>query len=267
MTLIVLWSFNEIFCRWSLIARRIPGRTDNEVKNHWNTHLKRKLRSMGVNPLNYGVGLTLMPTDSSDQLEDDHTMVSSLSSSDHHKTMSHGSSPQKMNANHPQLQGAPQRQISGPETPSSTSSYGSRSSASEFDSSAISEGEGVVPYPASPPGRSTSPSADRWILELEQPYGRPEETVLCSQQPRLVSSERFPLHCPAENCHSMPGLACGWEYDHARMDSQLLDHAAAILNLEHLDCFESGLLPLESQLQSDVQASTLWTPLWIFDAV
>nr|QIG55738.1 MYB transcription factor [Paeonia suffruticosa] len=31
--------------RWSLIAGRIPGRTDNQVKNHWNTHLKKKLRT------------------------------------------------------------------------------------------------------------------------------------------------------------------------------------------------------------------------------
>ncbi|KAK3223347.1 hypothetical protein Dsin_010372 [Dipteronia sinensis] len=28
--------------RWSLIAGRVPGRTDNQVKNHWNTHLRKK---------------------------------------------------------------------------------------------------------------------------------------------------------------------------------------------------------------------------------
>ncbi|GLJ09420.1 hypothetical protein SUGI_0109310 [Cryptomeria japonica] len=36
--------------RWSLIAGQLPGRTDNEIKNYWNTHLKKKLRNIGVDP-------------------------------------------------------------------------------------------------------------------------------------------------------------------------------------------------------------------------
>ncbi|KAG6720488.1 hypothetical protein I3842_03G065400 [Carya illinoinensis] len=31
--------------RWSLIAGRLPGRTPNDVKNYWNTHLRKKLVS------------------------------------------------------------------------------------------------------------------------------------------------------------------------------------------------------------------------------
>ncbi|KAJ0105780.1 hypothetical protein Patl1_19684 [Pistacia atlantica] len=42
-------------CRWSLIAGRLPGRTDNEVKNYWNSHLRRKLVSMGINPDNHRI--------------------------------------------------------------------------------------------------------------------------------------------------------------------------------------------------------------------
>ncbi|ESQ28099.1 hypothetical protein EUTSA_v10019036mg [Eutrema salsugineum] len=39
--------------RWSLIAGRLPGRTDNEIRIRWETYLKRKLEKMGIDPTNH----------------------------------------------------------------------------------------------------------------------------------------------------------------------------------------------------------------------
>ncbi|KAG8487576.1 hypothetical protein CXB51_018707 [Gossypium anomalum] len=35
--------------RWSLIAGRLPGRTDNEIKNYWNTNLSKRMQGQKRN--------------------------------------------------------------------------------------------------------------------------------------------------------------------------------------------------------------------------
>ncbi|THU72812.1 hypothetical protein C4D60_Mb04t16140 [Musa balbisiana] len=39
--------------KWSTIAASLPGRTDNEIKNYWNTHLRKKLLRMGIDPVTH----------------------------------------------------------------------------------------------------------------------------------------------------------------------------------------------------------------------
>ncbi|GAV74440.1 Myb_DNA-binding domain-containing protein [Cephalotus follicularis] len=46
--------------KWSAIAARLPGRTDNEIKNYWNTHIKKKLLRMGIDPVTHSPRLDLL---------------------------------------------------------------------------------------------------------------------------------------------------------------------------------------------------------------
>ncbi|BAT92494.1 hypothetical protein LR48_Vigan05g129800 [Vigna angularis] len=46
--------------KWSTIAANLPGRTDNEIKNYWNTHIKKKLFKMGIDPVTHAPRLDVL---------------------------------------------------------------------------------------------------------------------------------------------------------------------------------------------------------------
>ncbi|KAI6675394.1 hypothetical protein NL676_003300 [Syzygium grande] len=39
--------------RWAQIATQLPGRTDNEVKNFWNSYVRKKLMKQGIDPVTH----------------------------------------------------------------------------------------------------------------------------------------------------------------------------------------------------------------------
>nr|AGN52117.1 MYB-related transcription factor [Salvia miltiorrhiza]AGN52227.1 MYB-related transcription factor [Salvia miltiorrhiza] len=48
--------------RWSLIAGRLPGRTEKEVKKYWNSHIKRKLIRAGIDPNKHRIHQKIIQT-------------------------------------------------------------------------------------------------------------------------------------------------------------------------------------------------------------
>nr|QHG11431.1 R2R3-MYB transcription factor 3 [Taxus chinensis] len=64
--------------RWSRIAAQLPGRTDNEIKNYWNTRIKKKLRQMGIDPVTHKpIAIThiqMLPKSNANAIEDNETM-------------------------------------------------------------------------------------------------------------------------------------------------------------------------------------------------
>lgn len=225
-----------------MIAGRIPGRTDNEIKNYWNTHLRRKLQSMGIDPTSYTVGLTFISSNS-DPNSDTSTDID---------------------------EDQPDFQVNGSFVPSSSSPAAPQNQNTIANSLHLLPAQ-LVSSPVSSPDLSTSTSYDSASATTSEPDSSPSifslgETPAKQQQlePWMhLCSESTKSTLPSQpaaacfNSSSVPSSvvagSCGWEsYDRSRMEHlQLLNPLA----------FSGVLPPLESSSHVhsvDVQVAP-WT--------
>ncbi|XP_038692810.1 myb-related protein 308-like [Tripterygium wilfordii] len=106
--------------KWSLIAARLPGRTDNEIKNYWNTHIKRKLHNRGIDPQ------THKPLNSTTATASTAT-ITTTSSNSNNKSSSNTKTTTKFQ---PESQNSLTRVIQVPEIVNGTSTSGEESNSS-----------------------------------------------------------------------------------------------------------------------------------------
>ncbi|KAL1558495.1 transcription factor RAX3-like [Salvia divinorum] len=50
---IICTLYGTIGSRWSIIASQLPGRTDNDIKNYWNTKLRKKILGINQPPFSF----------------------------------------------------------------------------------------------------------------------------------------------------------------------------------------------------------------------
>lgn len=183
--------------KWSLIAARLPGRTDNEIKNYWNTHIKRKLYSRGIDPqthrpLNSAPVPAPSPGNNNNNKRNNNTSTNT-------KTDCSNKFEMNVQSNRPVMQLVPEFILSTGRSIGTDKNHNYHSPSSAEDSSNNTSGSGVTTEEA------------HQELNLELSIGLPQQPRIINQKPAAGGSYQF-FGANTNNNHStgaaQTGAAC-----------------------------------------------------------
>lgn len=165
--------------KWSLIAARLPGRTDNEIKNYWNTHIKRKLYSRGIDPQTHRpLNSAPVPAPSPGNNNNNNNKRNNNTSTNT-KTDCSNKFEMNVQSNRPVMQLVPEFILSTGRSIGTDKNHNYHSPSSAEDSSNNTSGSGVTTEEA------------HQELNLELSIGLPQQPRIINQKPAAGGSYQF----------------------------------------------------------------------------